>query len=58
MATVATRHVLAEARRAHKRWVDKKKKEGRAPLRRGNAHARPVWVQSKKRRHRTHAHAD
>ena len=58
MATVATRHVLGEARRVHKRWVDKKKKKGRAPLRRRNAHTRPVWVHSKKRRNRGHAHAD
>ena len=45
MATVATRHVLAEVRRVHQRWVDKKKKTGRAPLRRRNAHALPVRAQ-------------
>ena len=57
MSLVATRHVLAEARRVHKRWVDKKKRKGRAPLHRGNAHARPVWVHSKRRRNRYHSRA-
>ena len=58
MSTVATRHVLAEIRRVHQRWADKNKKKGRAPLCRRNAHTRPVWVHSKKRRHRGHVHAD
>ena len=58
MATVATRHVLAEVRRVHQRWIDKKKKRGRAPLFRRNCHTRPVWVHSKKRRNRGRNHAD